>query len=253
MTLDGFGLDGIDDLRWTLEQMGLDVVDEGCDVTLRVDVSGTRISAGYSRGGQSYTCWAGYRMSGEVILLDATNQLGTWSMQRTFAPPQTITSCTEKDASIGQTSWAVPTAVALTESFGAAAGVLTYLRLAPNTDWADDHRVDVIRQSADVGPILTALLGNEEWSVRAQAAAQIEGWASAVIMSGQQFPLELWSTIPYLIASGVMDDTGGEFDFQAMQTLTTLFFLSPDAPMPVGFDPNDPAAWWAIWAERPTP
>lgn len=248
MALDGYNLDGIGDLQWVLEQLGLEVVDSGCDVTLKVDVSGTRVSARYTRGGSSFTCWSGYRMSGEVTLLGGAERLAGWAMQRSVEPPYTISSCTDEDAPLPVASWAVPTAVALTDSFGAAAGVLSHVRLAPQTGWNDDDRVDTLRSDPAVGTVLAALLGDDDQQVRYEAATQIEAWASAVIFGGGTFPAELWSTIPYLVAGGLEPDDGDA----NRQALSMLFFLSPTV-MPVGFTPYDPAAWWELWEARPTP
>ena len=248
-----------EDLAWTMEHMGVAVVDQGCDVTFAIEAHGERYSAEYvTSNGSVITCFNGTELSGELSLSDGTEVLAVWPAGRSVAPPEDleVTGCLEEDRPLplNTSGDRLPVVVALVEAFGLPAAVVSFARLQEFAT-AGDPRLALISSADDAGDVLAAALHHPEAQVAGAAAERIEDWTRSLMTAEQPYPQRLWDLTPHLIAYGAtvgFDTDGGYYAGNALIEL--LFGTDPVMDLhatPEGFDRSDPAAWWRKWEESP--
>jgi len=246
-----------EDLAWTMEQMGVAVVDQGCDVTFAIEAHGERYSAEYvTSNGSVITCFNGTELSAELSLSDGTEVLAVWPASRSVAPPEEITYCLEEDRplQLNTSGSRLPVVVALVEAFGLPAAVFSFARLQEFAA-AGDPRLAPISSADEAGDVLAAALHHPDAQVAGAAAERIEDWTRTLMKVDQPYPQRLWDLIPHLIAYGAtvdFDTYGGPYAERALVEL--MFGTDPVMDLhatPEGFDRSDPAAWWRKWEETP--
>ena len=259
VSLDGFGDSrvALDELDWTLDTVGIDQVSEGCDVRLVIDVSGSRTPGTYdSPAGGTKTCWNGFRVAGAIRLVsDTGGTAGTWSATASEPVPSTISwpaGCHE-DANdpLGNRYWVGPLSRALAEAFGPPAAIAAFARYG-ETSPLDPEVAAAVLHRPEGAPALAAALHHPD--LQQAALDEVIGWLNLLLDQDLPYPDELWGLIPHLIAYGASQGFG-LFDGGVNLALSELFYRqrTVDRPYPAGFDWKDPADWWALWEQRPTP
>jgi hypothetical protein len=252
--LTGFDTDNLRDLTTTIELLGIEVVESGCDVTLAVELDGSRTSARYTPqgGGAAVTCWGGAVAEGTVTLSADGDAIAEWDVDLTDPPPELMAGCPDRDSPLLSTMWGGPVAKALIDAFGTPAAIMAKVAL-PLEDTAKAAIRDRIDTADDAGGLLAAALAHPSQGVRDSAADQVTGWADRWIDEPPPYPEGLWSTIPHLIACDVRAD-GNAFDCRVTGALMRLLFRTVyNDDLPDGFDIHDPAAWWELWERDPEP
>jgi hypothetical protein len=83
-------VDGDDVRRWladSLRFMGIEVVDSGCDLDVKADLSGSRYSADYAGG--AMTCFTGFTAQG-VVVVSHGDERWDWDVSLDHEPPDRI-------------------------------------------------------------------------------------------------------------------------------------------------------------------
>ncbi|MCJ7726895.1 MAG: hypothetical protein MUP76_10985, partial [Acidimicrobiia bacterium] len=240
-----------------LSNMGIEVIEAGCDLTLAAEVTGSRTSARYkdNESGQTRTCWGGQRATGTVSLSSDEGLLAEWQVDRNDPPPDSIRGCPDAESPIRSEYWSGPVMGALIDIFGTPAAVMATVEDVPLGPAARDTMFNQLNSAQDAGEVLAAGLAHPNKNVRLEVSYLIMSWAESFVEATPPYAEQIWSTIPHLIACGARGGFDDAFDCRnADSALTRMLFrtLSQD-DLPEGFDPEDPSDWWAVWETNPTP
>ncbi|MEX1208256.1 MAG: hypothetical protein WEE36_06545 [Acidimicrobiia bacterium] len=85
-----------------LSALGINVVDEGCQATMKLSLNGSRRSATYYTVG---VCWTGEAVAGETSLVVDREVRGTWTVDWPGDPPSGTQSCPAETDLIPTKSW----------------------------------------------------------------------------------------------------------------------------------------------------
>ena len=122
LTLTGFDpdVDHLDDLIWTIEQLGIEVVDDGCDAAVDIEIVGSRTPDLYrdEDSGGTKRCWAGQFASGEVRIRLGDEAVGAGIVDSGDPPPESIRGCAGEDAPVRSEYWAGPVADVMLDALG---------------------------------------------------------------------------------------------------------------------------------------
>ncbi|MBK9971212.1 MAG: hypothetical protein IPP16_10985 [Acidimicrobiaceae bacterium] len=240
--------------------MGIEVVEEDCDLTLTVDVTADRNAATYAQYG---VCYTGFSAEGSVVVQVANGGRRTWPIDVDSAPDDFVdeSGCYEPDVPVPGLTWRATAALALLSSFESALGVLAYVGLDAGHDEnlsdgfdaypyflvqsaseqsvqilaAALHHLDPVLREAAARFITDLLDSSRDTRDRTEQRPDLYGWL-------------LWLT-PHLIWLGAADEFGRGLEagpgYEARRALESLLWGSLGPPD--GFETTSPAAWWAHW------
>lgn len=226
-----------------LDLLGIEVVAEGCQASLRLTASGRRTSELYSAGQTTMRCGTGLVLSGETSLVVDGVQRHTWTVDVDTPPPATTESCPDEAALLSGDEWDDELVTApLVEMFGVVAGYAEWVGFVPAHIGIDDRPAPTTEEVEWLACWLSE--GKAAPMARLERLAQVEG------NEGPLLPLA-----PYLISlldsaqSCTTCATAADFEEAESMALRLNFVLGQilGLIMPNGAPAAD---FWGFWEQR---
>ncbi|OFW64181.1 MAG: hypothetical protein A2135_07335 [Actinobacteria bacterium RBG_16_67_15] len=214
----------VEGLSDNMRILRISVAPQGCEATLSLSLSGRRSSATYYSAG---VCWSGAALSGHAALMIEGDARRTWTINRTYPPPDRIGWCpTEEDPipwySGGNDTWHDLFSEVLGDSL---TNLTTWVNVDTRRYWDSCSESSFTEHEVRT---VASLLSGSMWQVTLEWLAQCP--------PDQAEKESLLPLVPYLIALLTGTTSGADAEV-VLEGITGTSFSSQED-------------WWAWWEER---